>query len=142
MEDSPKTQLPIAPLDEIDLDEVSGGANILDLYKDGINVYSLITSQAQAALAPFASDLKTLESEIRYKNILATLAKYDSSKLSIGQKADFLSNSWNQRHQGQYMSPEMAQLILSMENKYDRAAIMSLSSVDDMMSALTAIYGN
>lgn len=139
MEDTQKNLSPIAPMTDVDLDQVSGGNVLLD-YQQGAAIMSSLSNNVSALLAPFADDLNSLEGKLRCRNIYNTLGTYDKSSASMTAKCNHLATSYNKYHKGQtQMTPELASFILPLDPG-DRAAIMALDDVDKMIPILDKIY--
>lgn len=140
MNDLSNSQMPVAPLNDVDLEQVSGG----NLYVEGSSMYTLISTQLQGILAPFKDDISSWENSVRYKDVLETLHTYDTSSKSDAYLASFYANSWNTKHPNskQQMNADLAHAILSIENKYDRAAIACLGTPTQMEKAIIALYNS
>lgn len=135
MENSQKNLAPIEPMNDVSLDQVSGG-NPLEGYQQGVGIYSTVSNTVNALLAPFADDLKNFEDSERYRKVIETLRTYKPQEGITINKCNHLANSWNNKHPGQYMSPDLAGLILGIKDEKVQAAIICLPRIDAMQQVL------
>lgn len=138
MKDLPDSQPPIAPLSDVDLEQISGGVD--NLYSEAKSAYNQISDPLKKILGGYEDEINQWAIEIKLQKVLNVLETYDTSSCSKDYLNNYFANSWNEKHpNGKRMAPWLAEAILAVPNKYDRAAIACLPTTDDMINALNSL---
>lgn len=117
-----KLQSNLSALDETDLEQISGGADMGDMMN-----FNLMKQMINSFFNVFGDDIKSLEDQLKYSEVMKTLDTYDNKNFPFTYRCEAFARSWNKNNKSDFMTPEMAGAILGMDDRLVRAKIANLS---------------
>ncbi len=136
---------PVKALEDIDLDQVSGGStDPIELTNVSLSAYSQFSQLATSVLAPWVDTIKESAFKIQYGPTLKVLETYNTNtEYTLSEKAAYYAQSWNAKHPKlEPMSENLAEYILSIQNTGAQVAIACLPTVTDMENAYMALVNS